>query len=238
MVPEWQKAVVVKIAQATPNTRRYWIQLSETHSFQFKPGQFVTLDLPIHEQKNRRWRSYSIASMPDGSNIIELVIVLVENGIGTKYFFDEVHIGTELTLRGPHGLFVLPDEINRDIIMICTGTGIAPFRSMLHYINRYQIPHKNLYLIFGTRKRVDLLYEEEMRQLERELQGFHFHPTLSREDWPGLKGYVHPVYENICKDCPPADFLLCGWRVMIEEAKRRILELGYDKKSIHQELYG
>jgi len=36
----------------------------------------------------------------------------------------------------------------------------------------------------------------------------------------------------------PALFLLCGWKVMIDEAKKRILEMGYDKKSIHQELYG
>ncbi|RYE25120.1 MAG: oxidoreductase [Sphingobacteriales bacterium] len=238
MLPEWQKGIVKKIVQATPNTRRYFIELPETNSFQFKPGQFVTLDLPIHEQKNRRWRSYSIASMPDGSNVIELVIVLVEGGSATTYFFNEIKEGSELTLRGPHGVFVLPTEIDKDIIMICTGTGIAPFRSMLHYINIRNIPHKNLHLIFGTRKREDLLYEEEMRQLQVDLPAFQYHPTLSREEWLGLRGYVHPVYEDLCKDKPCVDFLLCGWRVMIDEAKQRILQLGYDKKSIHQELYG
>jgi NAD(P)H-flavin reductase len=238
MLPEWQKGIVTKIVQATPNTRRYWIQLPETTSFQYKPGQFVTLDLPIHEQKNRRWRSYSIASMPNGSNVIELVIVFVENGSGTRYFFEEVKEGSELVLRGPHGIFTLPAEIDKDIIMICTGTGIAPFRSMLHYINQHNIPHKNLHLIFGTRKREDLLYEDEMRQLVKDIPQFYYHPTLSREDWDGLKGYVHPIYENICKGNPAVDFLLCGWKVMIDEAKHRIQELGYDKKSVHQELYG
>ena len=73
MVPPWQQGVVTRIEQATHNTRRYFIQLRETDSFPFKPGQFVTLDLPIHEQKNKRWRSYSIASMPDGSNVFELL---------------------------------------------------------------------------------------------------------------------------------------------------------------------
>ena len=75
MLPQWQKAIVTKIEQATPNTRRYWLELPETDRFDFKPGQFVTLDLPIHEKRNKRWRSYSIASMPDGSNVIELVVV-------------------------------------------------------------------------------------------------------------------------------------------------------------------
>ncbi len=238
MVPEWQRGIVKRVVQATPNTRRYWIELPDIESFIFKPGQFVTLDLPIHEQKNRRWRSYSIASMPDGSNVIELIIVLVEGGVATHYFFEEIKDGSELIIRGPHGIFGLPVEIDRDIIMICTGTGIAPFRSMLHYINIYNKPHKNLHLIFGTRKQEDLLYEDEMRKLETELTGFHYYPTLSREDWPGLKGYVHSVYEELCRDKPSIDFMLCGWRGMIDEAKRRIQELGYDRKSIHYEVYG
>lgn len=68
--------------------------------FDFKPGQFVTLDLPIHEKKNKRWRSYSIASAPDETNIFELVIVLVEDGLGTPYIWSNIKIGDELILRG------------------------------------------------------------------------------------------------------------------------------------------
>lgn len=238
MVPQWQKGIVKRIEQTTPNTRRYWIELPEAASFDFKPGQFVTLDLPIHEQRNKRWRSYSIASMPDGGNVIELVIVFVEHGLGTSYFFNEVHEGSEVVLRGPQGVFTLPAELDKDLIMICTGTGIAPFRSMLHYIHTHSIPHKKLHLIFGTRKQEDLLYADEMRELEQTIAGFTYHPTLSREEWNGLKGYVHPVYEALCCDMPPAHFMLCGWRVMIDEAKERILKLGYDKKDIHLELYG
>ncbi len=238
MIPAWQKGIVTNVQQATPNTRRYWIQLPETTSFDFRPGQFVTLDLPIHEQKNRRWRSYSIASMPDGSNIIELVIVFVEGGAGTRFFFDEVKEGSELTLRGPHGVFVLPEMLDKDFFMICTGTGIAPFRSMMHYVNEHKISHRNLYLIFGTRTQEDLLYFDELKQLEEELETFHFIPTLSRESWNGKTGYVHSVYEELCKEKQPAHFMLCGWRNMIDEAKQRLLDLGYEKKDIHQELYG
>jgi ferredoxin-NADP reductase len=238
MIPQWQSGIVTRIEQATPNTRRYWIQMPETESFDFKAGQFVTLDLPIHEQKNRRWRSYSIASMPDGTNVIELVIVLVENGAGTNYFFNEVKEGTQLTLRGPHGLFILPQDIHQDLYLICTGTGIAPFRSMLHYIATHDIPHKDLHLIFGCRKQEDLLYTGEMKELQERIPGFIYHPTLSREEWEGRKGYVHNIYEELCSEKKPAHFMLCGWKNMIDEAKDRIKGMGYDKKDIHHELYG
>ncbi len=238
MIPQWQKGIVRQMEQATPNTRRYWIELPETENFSFKPGQFVTLDLPIHEQRNRRWRSYSIASVPDGSNVIELVIVHVEHGAGTNYFFSDVKEGCELTLRGPHGIFTLPQQIEKEMFLICTGTGIAPFRSMAKYIHRHNLPHHNLHLIYGCRTKDDLLYADEMQLLEKELPGFRYHPTLSRESWSGRTGYVHHVYEELCSDRQPATFMLCGWRNMIDEAKHRLLDMGYDKKDIHLELYG
>ena len=79
----WRTGKVIRIENETYNTRRYWIEVPELEVFDFIPGQFVTLDLPIHEQKNKRWRSYSIASWPDTTNIFELVVVLLEGGAGS-----------------------------------------------------------------------------------------------------------------------------------------------------------
>ena len=158
---------------------------------------------------------------------------------GSRYFFDEVKEGSKLTLRGPNGIFTLPTElVGEDLFLICTGTGIAPFRSMVQHVYRENIPHSNIHLIFGCRTKGDLLYHEGMLELAKNLPQFYYHPTLSRESWEGLMGYVHPVYEGMCADCKPANFMLCGWRVMIDEAKERLLKLGYDKKKIHLELYG
>jgi CDP-4-dehydro-6-deoxyglucose reductase len=244
----WRTGTVIRIEDATYNTKRFFIKVNELDSFNFKAGQFVTLDLPIHEQKNKRWRSYSIASWPDGSNEYELLIVLLEGGLGTTYLFNEVHVGSELTFRGPQGVFTLPEPIEKDIFFICTGTGIAPFRSMLNYVKLHHVPHQKLYLIYGCRTQKDLLYFGEMKNLEKELSDFYFIPTLSRETWDGHSGYVHSLYEDICKknneacesfeDLKPAAFYLCGWKFMIDDARKKIMELGYDKKSIHFELYG
>ena len=77
-----------------------------------------------------------------------------------------------------------------------------------------------------------------MREFEKKIPGFNYHPTLSREDWEGRKGYVHAIYEELAHDTAPAHFMLCGWRAMVDEAKTRILQLGYDKKDIHLEIYG
>jgi ferredoxin-NADP reductase len=242
MLEPWRTGIVIKIEQETAFTRRYWIQIPELESFNFKPGQFVTLDLPIHEKKNKRWRSYSIASSPDGTNVIELVIVLLEGGAGTTYLFNQVKEGSELSLRGPQGVFVLPEVVDRNLFLICTGTGVAPFRSMLHHICRYNITHKNIYLIFGTRLLQDCLYYQELKDLQNDIENYFYYPTFSRETAQNdtiRKGYVHSVYEEIvANDKSPAYFYLCGWKNMIDEAKQKIQGLGYDKRDIHLELYG
>lgn len=234
----WRKGVVTRIDDHTHNTRRFWITVPELDRFDFVPGQFVTLDLPIHEKPNKRWRSYSIASWPDGTNTFELLIVRAEGGAGTRYLFEEVTVGSELPFRGAQGVFVLPEKLDREIFMICTGTGIAPFRSMVQHIYRQQTPFQRLHLVFGCRRKEDLLYYEELKKMELDMPGFHFHPTLSREHWQGHYGYVHPIYMDLCKNRPEAYFFLCGWKHMIDEAKKHILEMGYDKKCIHLELYG
>ena len=234
----WRTGKVIRIENETPSTKRYWIEIPELTSFDFIPGQFVTLDLPIHDKANKRWRSYSIASWPDATNIFELVIVLDKMGAGTNYIFEEVGVGTELIFRGAQGVFTLKDQLEKDLFLICTGTGIAPFRSMINYIKNNKLPHKNITLIFGCRTQDTLLYYEEMTKLDESFEGFSYIPVLSRETWGGRSGYVHDVYEELCKEKQPANFLLCGWRGMIDEAKQRIVDMGYDRKAIHVEIYG
>lgn len=233
----WRTGKIIRITDETSDTKRFWIEVPELETVDFIPGQFVTLDLPIHEKANKRWRSYSIASWPDGSNVFELIIVLDHEGTGTPFLFS-LKVGSELSFRGPQGVFNLKEPVTNDLFLICTGTGIAPFRSMVHHMKNAGISHRDIYLIFGCRHKADLLYYDELKQLEKDMPGFHYIPTLSKEKWEGHTGYVHAVYESLCSNRQAADFYLCGWKGMIDEAKASILGMGYDKKHIHQEVYG
>lgn len=233
----WSSAEVIDIVQRSYNTRSFFLKDNSLEKFSFKAGQFITLDLPIDEKPNRRWRSYSIASAPDGTNVLELLIVLNEPGKGTPFLFNEVKVGDNLTYRGPLGVFTLPENVDQDLYFICTGTGVAPFRSMVHNLieNNYQ---KHLHLIFGCRMKGDLLYFDELVALTEKFPNFHYYPVLSRDIWEGRTGYVHMVYEKLCENKPEGLFYICGWKNMIDDAKNKLLALGYDKKAIHFELYG
>ncbi len=243
MLQPWQDAVVTKIVQETPNTKRFFLALTIGQVFDFIPGQFVTFDLPIHEQKNKRWRSYSIASAPNNNNEFELVIVYLEGGLGTTYLFNHVEVGTTLTMRGPQGVFVLPKPITTDLYFICTGTGVAPFRSMLLDIHHKKIPHQQMHLLFGCRKFTDSLYGAEFKTLEAAEPNFFYHPSYSRETEMRENvhlGYVHETYKKLLASGASKDahFFICGWKNMVDEARATLADLGIPKTQIHFELYG
>ena len=62
----------------------------------------------------------------------------------TKILFENINIGDIFEIKGPIGRFTLPEKIDFDILFICTGTGLAPFRSMLHHISQNNISHHQL----------------------------------------------------------------------------------------------
>ena len=232
----------------SPTTKRFWVSVDSEDMMTFEPGQFVTMDLPIHEKRLKRWRSYSIANAPDGTKVLEFCIVKLEGGAASEYFFEEVKIGTTIRFKGPSGGFVLKNDIEENtIVMICTGTGIAPFRSMLLDIVEQKKSFKNIHLIFGTRYTDGILYQKEWEQLSKDFPNFKFSVALSRveelpstKDWDASKGYVHPIYMEKYKAIrPDIAFYLCGWSNMIDDAVANlIVKMGYDKSQIHYELYG
>ncbi len=244
---KWYDSKVIRIHDESPATKRFWLQVEEEDSIPFQAGQFVTMDLPIHEKRLKRWRSYSIANAPDNSNVLEFCIVHMDGGGATRYFFEEVSIGTPIRFKGPDGNFVMREPLDKDLVFICTGTGIAPFRSMIQDIVLQKKPHRNIHLIFGTRNATGILYRGEFEALQQSLPGFRYSVALSREtpnpaDFPFevQHGYIHPIYlRDYQTPRPDVDFYICGWSNMIDDAVANlIVNLGYDKSQVHYELYG
>ncbi|MFN0016360.1 MAG: ferredoxin--NADP reductase, partial [Saprospiraceae bacterium] len=123
----WYTSTIARIEQASPTVRRFWLETPGTPRPDFRAGQFITFDLPVGEKRLQRWRSYSIASAPDDdSSLLELCIVRAPNGLATSYLFDDVQVGSTLRWKGPEGTFCLPEKIEKDVVLICTGTGVAP----------------------------------------------------------------------------------------------------------------
>jgi ferredoxin-NADP reductase len=240
MPTHWYDATIIKVEDLSASTKQFTLHIEGLDYFSFIPGQFITIDLPVSEKRLDRWKSYSIASAPSGENTIELCIVRSENGLGTKYLFEEAKVGSVLKFKGPDGSFVIPDNLEKEIIMLCTGTGVAPFRSMISHIAHAKLPFKKIHLIFGTRYASGTLYLDEWQLLSEVQPNFQFDIALSREKSARFhSGYIHDIYlKKYAAVEENRLFYICGWSGMVDQAVDNITKMGYDRTQIKYELYG
>jgi CDP-4-dehydro-6-deoxyglucose reductase len=230
---EFQYAEIINIIEINTMVKRFFLKFP--HDITFQSGQFVIIDFG---KLNHTYstRSYSIADFSQG-NILELCVSLKENGAATPLLFRN-KIGDQLKVSIPQGRFVLPDFINTESIgFICTGTGVAPFRAMIKDLLEFRKFTGKVYLFFGGRTQIDILYREEFEELQNKYSNFHYTPVLSRETWNGANGYVHKHYECIFKDKPNAIIYLCGWTDMIKETRDQLKSFGYTRSEIKVEFY-
>lgn len=241
MPVQWKKGRINSIKPITSDTWEFEVDVEIQDSMGFQPGQFVTMDLPIGEKRLDRWRSYSIAGNPEGTGRLVFCIGKMPGGRASRYLFESLNVGDEIIFKGPEGNFNLPDNLDREIIMICTGTGVAPFRSMIRHVLLNQMPFKHIHLIFGTRLEQNILYRDEFDQFAKQNPLFSYSIALSREHVPGTHfGYVHDLYTQ-AYDNPDKDrlFMICGWKGMIDDAVMHLsTRLGYHTSQIKYELYG
>lgn len=233
--PLWQNAEIIEIVEINENVKQFFL-LPET-PVEFEPGQMVVLELPINEKRNLRWRSYSIANVPNKKGVIELCISRQTDGVGSAYLFDEVAEGDSVKMKKPSGVFLRPKDA-KHIVMVSTGTGVVPFRSMI--IDWSRNPgEQSIHLIFGTRYGRGILFAGDFIGIEKETDKFSYDVVLSREETDEYyHGYVHAVYQDKYSDASDTVFMLCGWSAMINDAERILTEeMGVKPEQIIKELY-
>ena len=209
--------------------------LTDEEGISFKPGQYV--QLKVHKYKMTReseYRAYSVASSSEESRDLELLITKVADGAVSTYVHDYMKEGEELTINGPYGEFYL-QESEKDILLIATGSGLAPLLSILHQIEKEKIDRKTT-LFFGARTVKDLLYYDEVKAFETRLPDFTFMPTLSRpteEDrWQGEKGRVTNLIEKYISENAPLEVYICGSIVMVESCEDLLKKKGISEENI------
>jgi NAD(P)H-flavin reductase len=177
-----------------------------------------------------------LASVPNGTNRFTLCLNKLPEGIFSPHLFD-LKPGDEVEMRAPMGMFVVRDPA-RDCVFVATGTGIAPFRSLLHSHVKPGSPQK-FTLLFGVRYQHTIMYRHEWDKMERENPQFRFLPVLSKPDpaWTGRTGHVQAHLAEAIGDRRDIDVFLCGMKAMVDDVRSILKEMGFDKKQILFEKY-
>ena len=218
-------------------TRHFRLVFPPGTQFDFEPGQFVNALAPSAEDPTKIIkRPYSIDSPPYEKGSIDLVWKRVEGGFMTNYLW-KLKEGDSLQIQGPLGRFNLRKPLPPHIVFVATGTGIAPFRSMIFQLFK-DGTDRQVWLIFGNRYDTDILYNEEWKQLAARHSNFHYLPTVSRPNiWTGEKEYVQRVLEKNFRPSKDGHLYICGLTKMINEVQETALRMGFTKDQIFFEKY-
>jgi ferredoxin-NADP reductase len=225
------RARLIESHEIAPATRHFTFDAGQP--LNFVPGQF--LSLTAEREGKLITRAYSIASAPDGSEFV-LCLNRVEDGSLSPHLF-AMEPGDEIDWKGPFGVFVMREQPS-DSILVATGTGVTPYRSMLP-ATLGKWPDLRFTLIFGARHEHGLLYKEEFELLARQHTNFRFLPTLTRppESWRGATGRVHAHVLEALGERLDVDVYICGLAEMVNELRIALKTKGLDRKRIIAEKY-
>lgn len=214
----------------------YEIWTTRPDGFEFIPGQFVLFDVPlVDDPEDIQTRAYSIASS-DAEQELKFIIKLLEGGRASRWIEEKLQVGDSFRMQGPFGRFLLDRESEKDWLLVCTSTGIAPFRSQL--LSFLPTENRRIDLIFGVRCEEDLFWAEEFEQMTKDYEHFFLHLALSKptDEWKGHKGRVQTLLPLIGKDFSNKKVYVCGNPDMTGELKKICMEdLSLSKEDFHME---
>lgn len=192
------------------------LQLPANEVLQFLAGQYVEFIL-----RDGSRRSYSLANAPYQEGGIELHIRHMPGGLFTDHVFGAMKEREILRFEGPMGTFFLRDDSTKPVVLLASGTGFAPIKSLLEQAFFKNNPRKFV-LYWGARTKADLYMADLPKQWAREHSNFSFVPVLSepsaRCEWTGRTGFVHKAVMQDHPDLSCFQVYACGAPIMVESA--------------------
>ncbi|PPU76375.1 ferredoxin--NADP(+) reductase [Xanthomonas hortorum pv. hederae] len=212
----------------------------------FQPGQFIQIHFSGADGTPTK-RSYSLATIHDHAfgpgEAVDIAVSFVPGGSATA-LFEGLQIGDQLQASGPYGRFCLPPgDHNRRYVLIATGTGVTPYRSMLPLLAEAIASRGvQVLLLQGARTPVELLYGDDFRAFADAHPQFRYVPCFSRElpEQPHADvrhGYVQQQLAEFAPDAQGDIAYLCGNPDMVDSCIEALKAAGLPNAQIRREKY-
>jgi len=206
----------------------WWVVLVSEDEFSFRAGEYVSVKV---SDKGER-RDYSIAGR-EGKEELALLVDSGPGGVGSR-FFDQLEVDEEVDLLGPLGGFVV-DERDERLVMIATGSGIAPIKLM---IEEELGKGKEIWLVWGMRWEEDIFWRKMFGGWQKKFSNFHFELVLSREKIEGVKqGHVQDVLSEKINRWRGAGFYVCGSGEMVKDVSGWLERNGVESDLVRKEKF-
>ncbi len=229
---------VIDVIQETPDVRTFRLANSGGRIPLDLPGRFVKVAVSLGDEPI--WRSFTISSSPTHSEQLDLTIKLNPFGLVSRYLFDHVKPGSRLRIKGPQGGFCFdPDRHPEPLVLISAGSGATPMMSIARYLDATGSGQACVYL-YGARTRDDVLFQQELQQLQQRMPGFRCLVSLSQADaqWTGRVGRLSMAHvREAVPELLASRYFVCGPHDFIETFRHALAELGLPAARIHSERF-
>jgi CDP-4-dehydro-6-deoxyglucose reductase, E3 len=194
------------------------LKLPANERLQFLAGQYIDFLLKGGER-----RSFSMANAPHDDELLELHIRQVAGGSFTEHVFGKMKERDILRLEGPLGSFFLREDSAKPVVLVASGTGFAPIKSMLESAFHRKVA-RPMVLYWGARRPKDLYLNALPERWAREQPNFRYVPVISEarpEDaWSGRTGFVHRAVMEDLPDLSRHQVYACGVPIMVDSARK------------------
>lgn len=238
-ITEIYHTIITDIKEEAPDVKTFTLTADKSSTTPnlapFKAGQYITIHLTIDASPVTR--AYSLSSSPTLANkdIYKITIKRVENGLVSNYMLDEMKVGDKLDVSKPAGEFGYnPIRDEENVIAIAGGSGITPFISLAHAILE-GIYKCNLTVFYSVRKYEDVIFKQEIEEINKKKKGVKILVTLTREEKEGfLHGHINQeMIEPFIKEFNT--ILMCGPKELYRSMNEILNEFNIPRKSVHYE---
>jgi ferredoxin-NADP reductase len=230
---------VIGIVDEAPGVKTFRFRSDNQTWFRYKPGQFITLELPV--EGGSLPRTYTLSSSPSRPFSIAVTAKLQEDSIGTRWMFDHLKAGDLVRACGPAGMFSLHNYPAAKYLFISAGSGITPMMSMLRWLNDCS-PQTDVAFVHSARRPEEIIFRRELELLSARMPnlslGFTVSQRSSREGWFGHTGHIDTArLPLLAPDFRERKIFCCGPEPFMRAIREILALAGFDMDRFHLESF-
>ena len=239
----WADSELLECAMVVPesdDTASFTFRAPSGAWFDYQPGQFVTLDLPVPGGNVQR--TYTISSSPSRPLSVSVTVKAQRNSIGTRWMLDHLKPGMRIKAYGPSGIFSSHRHPAAKYLMISAGSGITPMMSMTTWAwDSGQMP--DITFVHAARRPSEIIFRERLEQFANRVPGLKLRFTVEEPDpfrtWHGYQGRLNQIMLGLmAPDYLEREVFCCGPEPFMQAVRDMLNALGFDMARYHQESFG
>jgi len=231
---------VVAVADEAPEVKTFTFRSDAQTWFRYKPGQFVTLELPVADEP--LMRTYTLSSSPSRPFSIAVTVKAQAGSVGTRWMFEHLKPGDRLRAYGPAGDFSHHEHPAAKYLFVSAGSGVTPMMSMLRWLNDCA-PWTDVSFVNCARRPEEIIFRKELELLGSRMPGlslgFLIEERSSRESWFGHMGRIDAVrLPLLAPDFREREVFCCGPEPFMRAVREMLEAADFDMARYHQESFG